>query len=532
MTDEHSTSPGVGTPSPPPGRTLHDSFQSLEELDQQILDLMHSIDSRTTSNTVISSPALPTTTLLPATVLPSSRPSSRHTDSLRDRQLRADVLLTLTAALLSHGLLSPYQHLLLTHALHSYTPRYLQLVDSFLQAEKSYLLALRAQAHTPSLSPSASWAPPPPPTSLCNATGTGVLHPSSLPLSSLLSSSTSFRPFSPSNTLHHLLTSALLHSLDEVYLASFMSLPTSAAKKLSKAERAALRLTAPSLVYGEVTLAALAGVLWGLRRPSGGVFVDLGSGSGKGVVGALLVHDWDEVRGVEVLEGLWKASMGMKEKVERERRGGVMGGVSLGEASDGDGVDVGGGRRTRVVLERGSFFDVDWADADVVLANSTCFDEALVERLARRGQKLKQGAHCQPHASPRIDVCVRRISVVELTAAMAVCGNVWGVCSHHVHQEAVVAALPVGGVVAVRHGRRTPPVPIPRSATVGQQSLLTLLPFSLLLCPLQSWGLATAHVHVKVTPAQEPDSEADVEEITTVESEVMPDEQQSGAVPV
>ncbi len=46
---------------------------------------------------------------------------------------------------------------------------------------------------------------------------------------------------------------------------------------------------------------------------SGGVFVDLGSGQGKGVLAAALVHDFDEVVGVEHLEGLYLKSLELKD---------------------------------------------------------------------------------------------------------------------------------------------------------------------------------------------------------------------------
>lgn len=106
-----------------------------------------------------------------------------------------------------------------------------------------------------------------------------------------------------------------------------------------------------------------------------------------------MVHDWEEVRGVEVLEGLWKEGVGVKEKMERERRGGVL--VGMGLEGEGEGVAVGGGRRTRVVMEKGDMFEVDWSDGDVVIANSTCFDEGMMDRLAQQGEKLRDGAYCQ-----------------------------------------------------------------------------------------------------------------------------------------
>lgn len=41
---------------------------------------------------------------------------------------------------------------------------------------------------------------------------------------------------------------------------------------------------------------------------------------------------------------------------------------------------------------QGSFLDYDWSDGDVVFANSTCFDDALMKDMADQAAKLKPGA--------------------------------------------------------------------------------------------------------------------------------------------
>ena len=45
----------------------------------------------------------------------------------------------------------------------------------------------------------------------------------------------------------------------------------------------------------------------------GGTFVDIGSGIGKGVLTGALMHEFDEVIGVEILEGLYQKSLELKE---------------------------------------------------------------------------------------------------------------------------------------------------------------------------------------------------------------------------
>ena len=74
-----------------------------------------------------------------------------------------------------------------------------------------------------------------------------------------------------------------------------------------------------TLVYGEVRFDALALVLHTLRErygalsKPGGVFYDIGSGTGKPVFGAALLHCWDKVVGIEVVQDLHNAALEMLE---------------------------------------------------------------------------------------------------------------------------------------------------------------------------------------------------------------------------
>jgi len=46
---------------------------------------------------------------------------------------------------------------------------------------------------------------------------------------------------------------------------------------------------------------------------------------------------------------------------------------------------------------RGDFNDFaikDWRDADVIYANSTCYDEALMEKIAANTRGMKKGSFC------------------------------------------------------------------------------------------------------------------------------------------
>ena len=362
------------------------------DVDSLVAATLHSVDS-----------SFPPST---AGLSPSASSRSSALDSLSGRQLRVDCLHRLLPVLQSAGLLSSYQRSIVQSALSSYSPRYLAVVDGWLQCERSHQLAVRAairSTHSSEQATSASSAVdqalPARPTSLQAPTaapahsvpagsqqGGGQPAPLPLPLSSLLSSGVGSSGFSPSRVLSHLLTSALVSTLEEAWLACFMSVPTSQAKRVSRAERVRLELSGSSeLVYGEVSFPSLAAILWSLPAlPStGGRFVDLGSGAGRAVVGALLLHEWEEVRGIELLDGLHRASEQVRDKVERDRKAGGLGGVAvlhhhyqqqqqqqhphLTEQEDCSGQPAAQqrGRLPRLSLTKANFFDVDWSDADV-----------------------------------------------------------------------------------------------------------------------------------------------------------------------
>ena len=437
------------------------------ELDAAVTAALHAFDSESPAGTASSPPPPAPSTARPsshsaAAVRPPSSSRSAAAESLAGRQLRSECLRGLLSALHAGGLLSSYQRSVLDCALSIYAPRYLAVVDAWLQCERSHQLSLRAalrqsaavtvgSTHTAAdsaisasrsnsassveavapISPSASDAAlPAPPTSLLHPSTAPRRHaPSgcadgretrSLPLSDLLSSGVSSTAHSASVLLSHLLTTALLGSLEEAWLAACLSYSTAEARRLSKAERLRLELTGSAeLVYGEVTLPSLARILWALPGLSpGGRFVDLGSGTGRAVIGALLLHDWEEVRGIELLDGLYRASERVREKVERDKGG--VGGVSVlqhyyqaqyAHSSSQLGDDESGGhtqrldRPARIVLQHGSFLDADWSDADVVLANSVCFSEPTMTRLAEQAFQLKPGAFCHSQCTQR--ACTR-----------------------------------------------------------------------------------------------------------------------------
>lgn len=190
------------------------------------------------------------------------------------------------------------------------------------------------------------------------------------------------------------------------YLKIFDEYPTSVGKALSKRERDASATDHTTLVYGEINFEAFAITLLkiktkfglpqrisgegqdgeeatydaGILQGVGGLFVDLGSGLGKPCVAAALVHPFQHCVGIELLEGLFSASLGVKALWDS--------GAYLGEEEARE-------TMTQIEYVRGDAFDLklfDWSQADVVFANSTCFDDNLMKRMAASCASLKKGA--------------------------------------------------------------------------------------------------------------------------------------------
>ncbi|GBG30582.1 Histone-lysine N-methyltransferase, H3 lysine-79 specific [Hondaea fermentalgiana] len=160
--------------------------------------------------------------------------------------------------------------------------------------------------------------------------------------------------------------------------------PAAIGKAVSKKERQDDALEEQSLVYGEIQFRTFALALekirhkyGGLSEP-GGIFVDVGSGSGKPVFAAMLMHEFDRVIGIEILTGLHELSRDM-EAIWHERKHKI-GGITEKMS------------KTQIEFIRGDIFNVDWSDATLAFVNSTCFDDEMMNRLVEPADKMKPGS--------------------------------------------------------------------------------------------------------------------------------------------
>ena len=185
-----------------------------------------------------------------------------------------------------------------------------------------------------------------------------------------------------------LVSSLVLALCDETF--SFCSLEY--AKAVSKCERKRCLLEREvSLTYGEVDCSSLMSVFNIVRSirargTGGGVFYDLGSGTGRAIVVAHASEDFSKCIGIEVSRSLYRASMTIQNKYNRWCNPRLQ------------------HEAVPIALLCDSFLDVDWSDGDVCFANSTCFDVDLMRALSIKAEALQSGSLFITFTKPLLSV--------------------------------------------------------------------------------------------------------------------------------
>lgn len=137
----------------------------------------------------------------------------------------------------------------------------------------------------------------------------------------------------------------------------------------------ALKYSDGNFTYGEVTPEGMEQILTPAAPKEGEVFYDLGSGTGKGVILASTMFPFKKCVGIELLPELHQVSQEVRERFEREIK-----------------PAFGNGWEPNVQFRQGDFAEEDFADADIVFANATCFEDGLMATLQRKFEALKEGA--------------------------------------------------------------------------------------------------------------------------------------------
>mmetsp|Transcript_26892 Transcript_26892/g.45344 ORF Transcript_26892/g.45344 Transcript_26892/m.45344 type:complete len:295 (+) Transcript_26892:91-975(+) len=182
----------------------------------------------------------------------------------------------------------------------------------------------------------------------------------------------------------------------EIYDSIMQAFPPALGKAVSKKEREELSLKQPSLVYGEITFEAFGTVIEkikkvyglpgaghcgpvGVLQSRGGIFYDLGSGTGKPVIASAVLHNFDVCYGIELLEGLYSVSLDALNSYNTKGK------AKLSNREN----------ETHIQMIQGDFLKLrtkDWRDGDIVFANSTCYDEHQMARIAHLASGMRKGA--------------------------------------------------------------------------------------------------------------------------------------------
>jgi SAM-dependent methyltransferase len=128
-----------------------------------------------------------------------------------------------------------------------------------------------------------------------------------------------------------------------------------------------------SLVYGEVEFESFLNLLQFFPKSKGGVFYDLGSGSGRAVFTVRFTLDFDRCIGIELLPNLHKLAVDVAETYDQNFR-------------------------HKLALQSVEFccediLNYDWSDGTVIFACSTCFEDDLINAIGEKAKDLKQGAY-------------------------------------------------------------------------------------------------------------------------------------------
>jgi SAM-dependent methyltransferase len=150
-----------------------------------------------------------------------------------------------------------------------------------------------------------------------------------------------------------------------------------------------------SHTYGEVIPDTFHKVLTAVKPKKGEVFYDLGSGTGKAVMMAALMFPFAKTVGVEILKDLHGTAESIKARFDTE----------IKPHLDNYPKDQ------EIEFINGDFLQVDFSQADVVFAHSTCYHDELWSMLQRKFLEVKVGARVimvtktmhSPHLKPLLN---------------------------------------------------------------------------------------------------------------------------------
>ncbi|MBI4225995.1 SAM-dependent methyltransferase [Candidatus Roizmanbacteria bacterium] len=144
---------------------------------------------------------------------------------------------------------------------------------------------------------------------------------------------------------------------------------------ISSKARKNLPYASKAHTYGEVTPDGFKKVLSDAKAKPGGIFYDLGSGTGKAVMLAALLGKFPKLVGIEIIKELYQVSINILGRFDPEVRP-----ILPVEK-----------QKQTIEFVNADFLEYDFSDADVVFTHATCFYDELMVALERKCATLKKG---------------------------------------------------------------------------------------------------------------------------------------------
>ena len=213
-------------------------------------------------------------------------------------------------------------------------------------------------------------------------------------------------PLPPSLPTPHSTVSSSKLNLKRIQMAYddiVRNVPVSVGSAISMKERDKEGFTAPKFVYGEIPFSSMADTFERIRKKHsgllkpGGHFLDIGSGVGKTLVAAALLHEFKSCTGIEILETLHKEAEGVLERWNSAIKSKDISFVKniarespWPQLRSVHGDIVAEEKRIMDGFEGGDVVNI--GKMDIVFANATCFDGGLMESIAKAADRMRPGA--------------------------------------------------------------------------------------------------------------------------------------------
>ena len=144
--------------------------------------------------------------------------------------------------------------------------------------------------------------------------------------------------------------------------------------------------------YGEIVFESIAEIIIYIRKTYGvfqeensGTFIDLGHGTGKGILTACLTHKFERCVGVELLDWLYKKSETLKKNYEAYASNDFF------------------TSHPKFDIHQADIFDFNWSNFDLLLIPLTCFEDKCIAKISELCKNLKKGTWIITLSKPILD---------------------------------------------------------------------------------------------------------------------------------